>query len=72
MTMKQDGKKEEFVSYVARVQKQHSSLTVVIPRAIRQRLGINRGDIAIFDLCSETGEVLFSKFRQGDKDGAKT
>ena len=48
--------------YIARVQKQHSSCIVVIPKAVRTALGIGRGDIVLFELYIGRRKVDFSKF----------
>ncbi len=51
----------EFIS-VRRTQRQHSSINVVIPKAVRVALGIKAGDYVVFSSHPGTGTVEFTKF----------
>lgn len=47
---------------IQRTQKQHSSVVVVIPIAVRRCLGIHSGDFVIFTSHPGTGVVEFKRF----------
>lgn len=47
---------------IQRTQRQHSSVVVVIPVAVRRCLGINAGDYVIFASHPGSGVVVFKKF----------
>lgn len=48
--------------HIQRTQKQHSSVVVVIPIAVRKALGIVKGDFIIFASHRNNGVVEISKF----------
>ncbi|MBA7563123.1 hypothetical protein ES708_04776 [subsurface metagenome] len=59
----------EFVN-VRRTQRQHSSINVVIPKAVRVALGIKAGDYVVFSSHPGTNAVEFTKFiPKGKKHG---
>jgi len=49
---------------IQRTQRQHSSVVVVIPTAVKRALGIKAGDYVIFSSHPMTGVVEFMKFRR--------
>jgi len=50
--------------HIQRTQRQHSSVVVVIPIAVRRTLGIKAGDYVIFTGHPGTGVVELVKFRK--------
>lgn len=57
--------------HIQRVQKQHNSTIVVIPKLVRQALDIQAGDYVVFG--SHTGEniVEFMKYIPGEKQNGR-
>lgn len=53
--------KHDSIRYIARVQKQHSSLVVSIPKALRTAMDIKKGDAIIFKWCSTLKRCEFQK-----------
>lgn len=56
---------------IQRIQRQHSSLLVVIPIAVRRVLGLRVKDYIVFHSHPGTNVVEFSKFEPGDKNHGK-
>lgn len=56
---------------IQKVHKQHSSLVVIVPKAVRKALSITAGSYVIF--CSHPGTniVEFSKFVSGDRKNGR-
>ena len=59
--------------YIQKVQKQHRSLIVTIPKTVRDILGILAGDYAVFEIDEETKAVELQKFTmKGKSHGQNT
>jgi len=51
-----------------RVFKQHNSLVVTLPRLIRQKLGIKKGDYLLFEWSDKSTKVEIDRFRGNAKN----
>lgn len=65
MTQKKDKNAEV---YVSKVQKQHASIVVVIPKTVRTVLDLKVRDLVVFDLHrGNPPQVYLSKFKGGKR-----
>jgi len=54
--------------HIQRAQRQHSSVVVVIPKAVRAALDLAAGDYLVFTSHPNTGVAEMSKFVPGGKN----
>jgi antitoxin component of MazEF toxin-antitoxin module len=63
--------KKERCLYLCRVQKNHSSFMVTLPKSVAEILQLNHGDLAIFTWVISTNEIKITKFNAEKNDQPK-
>lgn len=71
--MAKETKKVDSINLVTKIQKQHGTLCVTIPKAIVNRQGLEQGDYVVFRMVEGWSFSEFALFQKGKSkiDGSK-
>lgn len=71
--MVEENKKLDTLNLVTKVQKQHGTLCVTIPKAVCKQQNLEQGDYVVFRLIEGWSSVEFEMFKKGKQklDGSK-